>query len=173
MNFELSNVLKSIGPAASIIFAAWIFMGFLQQRYDTAVARYQEMIEAFRSGELSRERRSNIKDQILVYKRRCELMGRANLVGLVAAILLILTLVAGELDIVFPGLAPLKYVSAGCALLGFCLVIVATGFVIAEGMITRRQLDSELLDQEDLAHSIGQEAGAIGDRGRRDATARR
>ena len=32
MNFELSDVLKAIGPAASIIFAAWIFTGFLQQR---------------------------------------------------------------------------------------------------------------------------------------------
>lgn len=83
MDFQLSDVLKSIGPAASIIFAAWIFMGFLQQRYDTAVARYQAMIENFRSGELSRERRSNIKDQIPMYKRRCELMGRANIIGLV------------------------------------------------------------------------------------------
>ena len=47
MDFDLSNVLKAIGPTASIVFAAWIFMGFLQQRYDTAVARYQDMIEAF------------------------------------------------------------------------------------------------------------------------------
>jgi hypothetical protein len=38
---ELSDVLKAIGPAASIIFAAWIFMGFLQQRYDAAVSRYR------------------------------------------------------------------------------------------------------------------------------------
>lgn len=78
---------------------------------------------------------------------------------------------AGELDILLPWLSPLKYVSAGSALLGFCLVVAATGFVIAEGTITRRQLASELLDQEDLARSIGQEPGAGADRGPRGRSA--
>jgi hypothetical protein len=102
MNVDLPNILKSIGPAASIVFAAWIFMGFLQQRYDAAIARYREMIEKCRSGDLSDDRRGNLKDQVLIYRKRCHLMSRANLAGLLAAILLIFTLMAGELDIVFP-----------------------------------------------------------------------
>src|SRR3978361_2255962 len=102
MNFDLENVLKVIGPAASIVFAAWIFMGFLQQRYDSAVERYRDMIEKCRNGELSDMRRDNIKDQVLAFRHRCDLMAYANLTGLFSAMLLILTLIVGELDIIFP-----------------------------------------------------------------------
>lgn len=164
MDFDLSNILKSIGPAASIIFAAWIFMTFLQQRYDSTVDRYREQIEKFRSAEMSDDRRGNIKDQILVYKRRCELMSRANLIGLISAILLILTLVLGELDIIFPGWTVLKDMSAVAIFMGFSLVILATVFVIVEGSITHRQFDSELLDVPDLAQSTGQDYGNNSDR---------
>ncbi len=41
MNFDLAKVLTTVGPAASIIFAAWIFVAFLQTRYDAAVDRYE------------------------------------------------------------------------------------------------------------------------------------
>src|SRR3978361_552843 len=87
MNFELSDVLKAIGPAASIIFAAWIFMGFLQQRYDAAIDRYREVVAQYRLPDMGDVRRANIRDEIARYKRRCELMTTATLVGLVAAIL--------------------------------------------------------------------------------------
>jgi hypothetical protein len=73
-------------------------------------------------------------------------------------------LMLGELDIILPGVPLLKYVSAGSALLGFGLVIVATLFVIVEGSITHRQLDSELLDVPDLAQSTGQAPGSNIDR---------
>lgn len=162
MNLDLPNILKSIGPAASIVFAAWIFMGFLQQRYDSAINRYRDTIDKYRSDErLSDARRDNIRDQVMVYRRRCHLMSRANLAGLFAAILLILTLIAGELDIIFPNEKALAYTGAGAALLGFALVIVAAGFIVREGQITRRQIDSEFLDVEDLAKSAGRRPGSI------------
>jgi hypothetical protein len=161
MNFDLTSILKAIGPAASIVFAAWIFMGFLQQRYDAAVERYQSMISQYRSGNLSDDRRGNIREEILVYKRRCELMNWASMVGIVSAILLIATLITGELNIIFPKVAPLKYLSAGSALLGFTLIIVAAIIVMVESSIIHRQLDSELLDVPDLAQATGQEGGDI------------
>ena len=164
MSYDISNVLKAVGPAASIIFAAWIFMGFLQQRYDTVVARYQTAIETYRSAEMEDDRRLNMKEQILVYKRRCELMSRANIIGLSAAILLILTLITGEIDIMAPGLPLVGYVSAASALAGFSLVILATVYVIVEGSISQRQIVSELMDVPDLARSLGQEPGRIGER---------
>lgn len=161
MNFDLTNVLKAIGPAASIIFAAWIFVGFLQQRYNSAVDRYRSAIAQYRDGGMSDERRGNIRDQVSTYKRRCELMNWANIIGVVSAILLILTLITGELDIIFPNASPLKYISAGSALAGFALVIVASVLVVIESTITHRQLDSELLDVPDLARTTGQKAGDI------------
>jgi hypothetical protein len=49
MNLDLAKVLTTVGPAASIIFAAWIFVAFLQTRYDAAVERYRDLIEKFRT----------------------------------------------------------------------------------------------------------------------------
>jgi len=161
MNVDVSNILKSIGPAASIIFAAWIFMGFLQQRYDAAIDRYREIVAQYRHPDIGRVRRANIRDEIYTYKRRCELMTTATMVGLIAAILLILTLVAGELDILFPTFVPLKYISAGSALLGFLLVIAAAVLVMVEAALTYRQIATEVLDVEDLADSTGQRSGAV------------
>ena len=159
MTFDITKIFMAIGPAASIIFAAWIFMGYLQARYDSAVARYQTMIGTYRDGKMSDERRSNVRDQVLAYKRRCELMNRANMVGIVAAILLIFTLIAGELAIIVPTFSFLRVVSAGSALLGFALVIAAAFVVLTESSIIQRQLDTEVLDVADLATSTGQQSG--------------
>ena len=167
MSFDISDVFKSIGPAASIIFAAWIFMGFLQQRYDAAVERYRTMIDNYRTADISSDRRGNMMDQILVYKRRCELMNTASIVGLVSAIFLIMTLIFGELSIILAGISALKYLSAGSAFTGFTLVIAAAVIVLMESVIIQRQIDSELLDVPDLAHGSGQRTGSIADPNRR------
>lgn len=163
MSFNLKDVLSAIGPAASIVFAAWIFMGFLQQRYTAAHERYRSLISQYRNGDSSGDRHGNIKDQVKIYKRRFELMKTATNIGLMAAILLISALIAGALDVVFPGFSPLKYVGTGCALAGLALVIVGAVLVIMENSIIQRAIDSELLDVPDLARETGQEAGDIND----------
>ena len=161
MSFELSDVLKAIGPAASIIFAAWIFMGFLQQRYDAAVSRYRQAISDFRTGNHALDRRDNIRDQILVFKRRCELMNYACMVGLASAILLLLTLIAGEIDVVIPNTPLLAVVGSISAFVGLTLVIVGSVLVIMEASYAHRQLDAELLDVPDLAEKTGQQPGMV------------
>jgi Protein of unknown function (DUF2721) len=161
MNFNLADVLKAIGPAASIIFAAWIFMGFLQQRYDAAVDRYRQAISDFRTGNHEPDRHDNIRDQILVFKRRCELMNYACMVGLVSAILFLLTLIAGELDVIIPNNALLAAIGSITAFGGLTLVIVGSVLVIMEASYAHRQLDAELLDVPDLAHKTGQQPGMV------------
>ena len=105
MSFAIADVLKLIGPSASIVFAAWIFMGFLQQRYDAALERYRSMIGECRTASgVSDARRRNIREQLATYQRRYRLMNAACNVGLLSAILLILTLIAGELDVIFTGI---------------------------------------------------------------------
>ena len=83
-----------------------------------------------------------------------------------AAVFLILTLIAGELEITFH-LALFKYVGAACAFVGFALVIVAAGYVLVESLLTHRQLDAELLDIPELAEGTGQPSGDITTQGRR------
>ena len=44
MDFELKDLLEAIGPNATLIFAAWIFLSFLQQRYTAAYDRYRALV---------------------------------------------------------------------------------------------------------------------------------
>src|SRR3954451_21678819 len=125
MGFELKDVLTAIGPAAAIVFASWIFMGFLQQRYDAAYDRYRSLIEDKRRGDISDTRTGNIRQEVALYKQRCDLMNQATRLGSIAAMLLIGTVIVGALGVVFPGFAPFKYLGLGAALLGLGLVIIA------------------------------------------------
>ncbi|KQO61050.1 hypothetical protein ASF24_03700 [Methylobacterium sp. Leaf86] len=152
---QLSDVLKAIGPNASIVFAAWIFMGFLQQRYDAAFDRYQQAVGDYRSNGHETGRADNLKAQVLAYRRRCRLMSRASLLGLVAAILLITSLVFGALDVLVPKSATITACGTATAIGGFVLVIIAALIVIAEGRIVRRQIDDELRDVSILAEEAG------------------
>jgi uncharacterized membrane protein YraQ (UPF0718 family) len=152
---QLGEVLKAVGPNASIIFAAWIFMGFLQQRYDNATDRYREAVADYRSNEHEDDRAGNLKDQILMYRRRCLLMEWATLVGLVAAILLIAALIFGALDVIIPKNPIISVAGTASAIAGFVLVIVSAAMVIAEGRVVHRQLDDELRDVPDLAGEVG------------------
>jgi hypothetical protein len=155
------NELRNCGctetyrPSASIVFAAWIFMGFLQQRYDAAVERYRSMIGECRTQSgVSDARRRNIREQLATYQRRCRLMNAACNVGLLSAILLILSLIAGELDVIFTGITLFKDASALASLAGFMFVIAAAVLVLIESAISRRQLDWEVMDIPGLANTV-------------------
>lgn len=163
MTIDLANMFKAIGPAASIIFAAWIFMGFLQTRYDAAVDRYRTLVSQYRDGDHEEDRRSNLHDEILVYKWRCDIMNIASVIGLASAIILVLALMIGELALIFPKNDPMKYASIFGAFLGLALVVVASGIVMYESLIIHRQLASELLDLPSLARESGQKPGKITD----------
>lgn len=156
MHFELKDVLSAIGPSASIVFAAWIFMSFLQNPYSVAFQLYRDLIQHCRDGEMSASRKGNIREQVLLFKQRFELMRLATNCGLAAAILLITTLIGGIINVVFPGLNFIPATSTVCALFGFLLVILAAGLVIRENSIIQQAVDAELLDVPELAKSTGQ-----------------
>lgn len=158
---ELSEVLKAMGPNAAIVFAAWIFMGFLQQRYDSAIDRFREAVGDYRSSDHGDERRANLKDQILTYMHRCRLMAWATLSGLIAAILLISSLIFGALDVIMPHHAVIATAGVATSLVGFALVIIAAVIVIAEGRIIHRQLADELRDVPDLADQAGHRGRSV------------
>jgi hypothetical protein len=152
---QLGEVLKAIGPNASIVFAAWIFMGFLQQRNDAAIDRYRQAVGDYRSNKHDLTRSDNLRSQVLAYRRRCRLMSRATFVGLIAAILLISSLIFGALDVILPNTALIAICGIATAMGGFVLVIIAAFIVIAEGRIVKRQIDDELRDVPDLADEAG------------------
>ncbi|MDO9709920.1 DUF2721 domain-containing protein [Paracraurococcus lichenis] len=163
MNFELKDILTAVGPSASIVFAAWIFMGYLQQRYTAAFDRYRSLIEQCRGGIEQEGRRGNVRDQVMLYRRRFALMRLATTLGLSAAILLISTLILGAVNVLLPHLGLLKYIGAACMIGGLGLVVIAAALVIRENVIIRRAVDGELMDVPELAAALGQQAGVIDD----------
>ena len=150
MVFSLGEILKVIGPSASIVFAAWIFMGFLQQRYDSAVQRYMAMAEQVRQGHLQPNRGDTIRNQVKAYRRRCELMTWASNSGLISAMLLILTLLCGEMGVLFPTAQLFGLVGMLAVSLGLTLVIVSAALVIWEGVMAHRQIEAEISDLPDM-----------------------
>jgi hypothetical protein len=80
-------------------------------------------------------------------------MNAACNVGLLSAILLILTLIGGELDVIFTGITLFKDASALASLAGFALVIAAAVLVLIESAISRRQLDWEVMDIPGLSNT--------------------
>lgn len=153
MDFTAKDFLQAVGPPASLIFAAWIYMSFLQQRYLSAFSTYRALLDGYREKEMSEQRRANISQQILLYKQRCEIMRRATDIGLVAAIFLILTLISAAFDVMFPGITFLKYAISICAITGLTLVIIGAALVIKENTVIHTALDSELADIPELANS--------------------
>jgi hypothetical protein len=148
---QLGDVLKATGPNAAIVFAAWIFMGFLQQRYDSAIDRYRGGVGDYRSADHEQSRSENLKEQVLSYRHRCELMSWATLVGLIAAILLISALIFGALDAIIPDTPVIAWLGIATTIGGFALVVVAAAIVIAESRIVHRQLDQEVRDVPELS----------------------
>jgi hypothetical protein len=148
--FPLKEFLQVIGPTASLIFAAWIFLSFLQQRYMTAYQHYRELLAELRTHPKHDPRRDSLCHQILEYKRRCEQMRRATQIGVIAAICLISAIVFGALETIDPQLAPLKYLCAAAAIGGLLLVIWAAVFVLIENARLQIIIDSDMSDLPDL-----------------------
>ena len=97
-------MIQAVGPAASLIFAAWIFLSFLQQRYASAYQLYRTLVDRMR---------------------------RASNIGLIAAILLIVALIAAALyNMSSMMMQPLKYISAISAGVGLVTVVPAAIMVM-------------------------------------------
>jgi hypothetical protein len=158
MEFDLKDVLEAVGPTASLVFAAWIYLSFLQQRYAGAYDRYRSLIDEYRTADLQDHRKTNVRDQILLYKQRCEQMRLATNLGVFAAIILILTLVTGALSAIFPSAGFLKYIGAAGALIGLLMVIAAAIPVILENNLIQRAIESEISDLPEISEAAGQPA---------------
>lgn len=148
MDFELKDVMGAVGPSAALVFAAWLFLQLLQQRYTAAYTRYRELVESFR-GDLQGKRRDVIKKEIHVYHKRVKIMLYATNLGLVGAICLLLSLASSGLDAMFK-LDWLKYIGGPGIVLGLLLVVPAAIMMIIENMMIKQPIDAELDDVNEL-----------------------
>lgn len=153
MQFELKDVLTSVGPAASLIFASWIFLTLLNSRYVAAFDMFRSLVSEYRDKQQNRgddQRRKSVREQILLYKKRCEQMRLSLNIGLVAAMFLIASLVTSAIQITFPQISILKPISLFGIIIGLLLVIAAAAVVMRENIEIEKALKSELSDLPDL-----------------------
>jgi hypothetical protein len=153
-DFDLKDLLQAIGPTASLIFAAWIFLTFLQARYTAAYERYRALIAELRTRQEQDKRRDSLRDQILTYKRRCEQMRLATNIGVTSAILLIIALICAALGTMYDTISAWKYLTACCAIAGLLLVICAAVCVLVENFGLQRLLESDLSDIPELVDHV-------------------
>lgn len=152
MSFELKDVLQTAGPTASLIFASWIFLQLLGQKYVSAFDRYRQLVAEYRSSPGNDVRREHLAEQIPLYKRRCEQMQRATVIGVVAAMLLIFVLLAGTIEtIAGTEIAWLKWAGASATVIGLGLLIYAASYLILENRHVIDALHSEVKDLPDVA----------------------
>lgn len=161
LSFDLKNVLQAVGPTASLIFAAWLFLSYLQQRFTSAYERYRALISEFRQHKEKDQRYHSLLEQVVEYKHRCEHMRLATHIGLLAAIALIGSIVFAALNAIDQNIAAFKFLSAGLSLIGLLLVIWAAVLVIIENLRLQVAIDSDLSDVPELAkaahvsHNVG------------------
>jgi hypothetical protein len=156
-DFDLKDLLEAVGPTASMIFAAWIFLTFLQARYTSAYERFRALIAELRDHREQDQRRTSLRQQILIYKRRCEQMRLATNIGVCSAILLITALICAALGTMYDTVSAWKYLTACCAVVGLLLVIWAAVLVLIENYTLQRLLDSDLSDVPELVDAVRKE----------------
>jgi hypothetical protein len=151
MAFEMKDVLGAVGPNAGLVFASWIFMQFLQTRYGNAYERYRTLINDIRDDKVDGKRRQNIHDEVILYRRRINRMSKATNLGLYAAMLLLVTMISGPLDVVLGSPPFLKYVAAACSIAGLALIIWSATLVVSENKLIDMPLDRETDDLPEFA----------------------
>jgi hypothetical protein len=169
MDFELKDLLEALGPNAALIFAAWIFLSFLQQRYSDAYDRYRQLIDAYRQGEPDTPHMRSVRGQVKLYRKRCEQMRAATNIGIWSAILIIASLLAAGLAVIFGDNAVFKVVGAGGSMLGLVGVIVAATFVLKENDTIEQVIQDEPSDVPELAREMGDKVQARHRRGQEAA----
>jgi hypothetical protein len=154
MDFELKDFLDALGPNAALIFAAWIFLSFLQQRYVAAYDTYRKLIQAYREGDPGTPHMLSLREQVPLYKRRCEQMRHATTIGVWSAILIMVGLIAAGFAVIFGDNAFFRAIGAGGVMLGLVLVIVAATYVLQENRSIELAIQEEPSDIPELAERM-------------------
>ena len=150
MSFKMKDVLDAVGPSASLVFASWIFLSFLQQRYAAAFQTFRSLVDAYRKGGVPEIRKGALEAQVRQYRRRCDWMRWATNIGVVSAICFLATLLDGLAAIFWPDAAVVRFSGAAFAALGFLLVMVAAVLTFVENTASAAALDDEVRDLHSL-----------------------
>jgi hypothetical protein len=150
MSIQMKDVLQAAGPSASLVFASWIFLSFLQQRYVAAFQTFRALVDAYRKGSENAVRLDALESQIRQYRRRCDWMRWSTNIGVVSALCFLATLLCGLVAVILPDPAAVGTAGAVLCSAGFVLVMVSAVFTIVENSLSATALDDEVRDMDSL-----------------------
>ncbi len=146
MELNLKDILNTAAPTATLVFAAWIFLGLVSSRLQSAIDRCQALADEYRRGHAQEERKRHICEQIRLYRERSRQLQKTMGLGMIAAIFLILTLMNATVSMIRPDLLFLAQISIGCSLGGMLLLMLAVAFMLSENAKLPKALESEVGD---------------------------
>ncbi|MDB5390010.1 MAG: conserved rane protein of unknown function, partial [Planctomycetaceae bacterium] len=132
MKLDLKLILDTAGPTATLVFASWIFLQYLNQRFADASLRYRELLSEFREHSDHDVRHRSLQEQILRYRTRCGRLGRATGLGLFAAFFLLATLLLCITSMASHQPLILSLASLICSVIGITLLIVSVALAWSE-----------------------------------------
>jgi hypothetical protein len=151
VQIDLLAILNAVGPSATLSFASWWFLSFLQGRYASSYDRYRALIDEFRQNrDATDPHHESTGAQVRLYRKRVEQMRLATTGGIIASMLLVVTTLTGALVAMIPQLSSLRYLGAATMVLGLVTLLVAASFVIRENTLIRHAMDSEISDLPEL-----------------------
>jgi len=150
MSFDLKEVLNTAGPTATLVFASWLFLQLVTMRFEGVTQRYEKLVEELRAGHCDRRRKDSLLALINLHRKRCEHMQRAMNLGLVAAMLLVASLLLAALYLTM-GTAVLKLATLVASLTGLTLIIAGSALVILESNLGMKTLVRQFDDVPELA----------------------
>lgn len=113
--------------------------------------RYRALIDEFRKHPDSDDpHRASTGDQVRLYRKRVEQMRLATNTGVIASMLLVVTMLAGAMVVMFPQLSVLSYVGAATMVIGLVLLLIAASFVVRENAMIRHAMENEISDLPEL-----------------------
>jgi hypothetical protein len=138
---DLKDVLNAAGPTATLLFASWIFLGYLNSRLSDSQKRFND----------HDARHKSIYDQIKQNRKRCDLLFLATNDALRGAYFMFATIATGIISIATQQPPWLCIFNLCCALSGLVFLVLSVGKALAENKLLHQSITSEVADVPEFA----------------------
>src|SRR5947209_761442 len=99
---DLGKFVGAATTPVALIIAGAITISFFEQKRVEACGRVRTLIAELRDGEISRDRRNNVVDQVNIYKSRIAAVHRGSQAVAATIVLFILTNLGSSLGLIWP-----------------------------------------------------------------------
>lgn len=148
--FDLEKVAGAAVSTAGLVIAASIFAQMLATKFIASFERFRALAGELRSRNGSGARLDSLRHQVSLYRRRCHHLRRASFLMMATELSFIITIVAAAVTVAFKGPTAVAIIGAITMVTGFACFAAATVLDTIENHMSRRAIETELHDLNDL-----------------------